>query len=1092
MPLIKEKIIDDINSYSLISSIKHFHDLEVKPKRNTAIGLSPFKSEKTPSFHVNESKRVWKCFGTGTAGKTVIDFVMKKENISFPEAVEQCARALNIVVEYEEETEEGKARREERKTKRDIINKAFATYRKNFEETEIGWAKAYMMEERGFTEETLELFDIGYAYNNNSLSQNFKEFGVLLPAEEVGICKRTRNGSDYYDFFRDRIIFPIFDHKADCVGFGGRANPTADKNKIAKYLNSPESDLYHKEDVLYGYHLAKKEMRSLQEVFLVEGYTDVMRMHQIGITNTVASCGTSLTVGQIKLIKQCCNKVILFRDGDEAGEKATKRDLDLLLQHGFYVEIVVMEEKGQDPDTLGRSVENPVAFIESHRKDAILHQIDTKYNEFQKIAEKEHEQFVIDYQNMHGRKPRKKTIKLSPENTDKLIKYSVDILGKFKNKAMQDRYKEMLVNRCLLKKVDVDNALKEKQLENQKAEKKQIDWNDFSDMYEFPTEITDATIDDYISDIKAYGLFQHNNQIYFMVGETAPYHFASRSNFSIEIIQHMQDEKYPMKLIRLKNVHNYEKIFDLPSDRINTLQGFKNSVSAFGNYFFSGSANELEKLLKYLFDKMGLGRKIEILGWQSEGFWVWNNMIVIPNQGEIPINKEGIFKHEGESYYIPSANSVYETANYKYEEQKKFRSINSPVSLSDYLLQIKIVHREHAITSILFGIASLFQDIVVKETGSFPLLFFFGPGSTGKDNLADAIQSFCGVPQTAINLEGNASTIKANILEFAKFNNGISQLSEYKRGIPKLDGVLKGLWDRRGYKRGSIESRIATDTISIASSTIMTGNEYPDAEALISRLVVEEIEVNTFSNEQKREYDKLKNWTKAGISSLSNSLIHKRGYFKEEFIETYRECKYYLTDLQGLSESPSRMIENLAVLMATYTLFEKYITFPFSKEEMLKHFIKINRKQRTKISTASPFAKFWECFLACLRIGNGEYIDTTEDLREEGHYIYFNFTNIYLKIQRQWYLQYHEPAPQKSDIKNLLQNNDAFAGKVSAIKINKKGNPTSAMKIDVNKLTLKDEIFSQINIQRGRLDFRYEMNNEQKPKNDEKQAKLPF
>ena len=179
-----------------------------------------------------------------------------------------------------------------------------------------------------------------------------------------------------------------------------------------------------------------------------------------------------------------------------------------------------------------------------------------------------------------------------------------------------------------------------------------------------------STYDTVIDDVKKYGMFQNSNRIFFISGTKAPYYFYDVSNFSIEIVQHMQDEKNPMKLIRMCNIHNNEKIFDVLSDRINTLQQFKNVITGYGNFFFSGDSSNHETLLQYLCDKMGNGRKIDILGWQPEGFRVWNNKIVIPEENSLlDINTEGLFKYNSESYYIPSANKMYQKHEFKYAPQ---------------------------------------------------------------------------------------------------------------------------------------------------------------------------------------------------------------------------------------------------------------------------------------------------------------------------------------------------------------------------------------------------------------------------------------
>ena len=902
------------------------------------------------------------------------------------------------------------------------------------------------MQERGFSQELLEDFEIGYALAG--MYEVLKERGQVSEGVALGVLKAYQNGG-YYDFFKGRIIFPISDKHGHCVGFGGRVMPSEAKEGAPKYLNSPESEVFHKSELLYGFHLARNSMAQCGEVYLVEGYTDVMRMHQIGLRNCVATLGTALSAQHLAEIKKLCKKLIIFRDSDKAGATAAYRDMGLALEAGLFVERVVFpSESKEDPDSIGQR-EGAVALIEAARCDAVLHYLQGAYEE------------ALGRADTKGKK-----VILMPEDKKRLSDLALALIGKIPDVVTREAYMEQVKARFGIK------VAIEKPKEKPKEEVQSLteilnslrgDIDPLED-YQFPKEVEDPSV--YKNEILEYGVFQHANRIYCNTGSA----FYDVSNFSIEIIQHMQDEQFPMKLIRICNVHGVEKIFDVLSEKINTLNSFKNVVTSYGNFSFSGSAAQHERLLRYLFDRMGTGRKIDVLGWQAEGFWVWNNKIVIPGLREEAINSEGLFKYQNDSYYIPSANKNFEKNMYKYGAQKKFRSIPTEVSLPQYLKQLYKVHRGHAITGILFGIGSLFQDIVVSCTGFFPILFYFGPASTGKDNICEAIQSFVGQPQTAIQLEGSASTIKAQIREFAQFSNGISQLSEYKRGNPQVDGIIKGLWDRRGYKRGSIESKVAVDEVPIISSTLLTGNDSPDAEALITRLIWEEMKVQEFSDEAKASYNKLKDMCRRGVSGISDWLLHKRAVFQEHFLEVYREKKRLLSEREAIKGVPVRMIDNLAVLYAVYGIFEREGIFPFWQEEMERHFDALIENQRRKIESDSVYQRFWDCFMVCMRLTQGERLQVDTNLRAEGGRIYFNFSTAYSIVQRQWFVQYREQAPGKSEMRRQLREDSSYMGEEKSIRINTNINsPTSAMVIDIGKLRIREELLAEIEVQTMRL-----------------------
>ena len=1045
MPYIKNEIIDKIYECDLCEAIGRLYlDPSYKILSNgTAKGLSPFVNERTPSFVVSNVKGIWKDFASGQGGKSVIDFIQAYKNLDFPEAVKLACEVLHIPIEYEKETEEQREKRQKKKTLKEIISSVKEIYKENL--PKLSHAQQYM-QERGFTEELLEDFEIGYALAG--MYEVLKERGQVSEGLALGVLKAYQNGGDY-DFFKGRIIFPISDKHGHCVGFGGRVMPSEAKEGAPKYLNSPESEVFHKSELLYGFHLARNSMAQRGEVYLVEGYTDVMRMHQIGLRNCVATLGTALSAQHLAEIKKLCKKLIIFRDCDNAGAMAAYRDMGLALEAGLFVERVVFaSESKEDPDSIGQR-EGAVALIEGARCDAVLHYLQGAYEE------------------ARGRADTKgKKVILMPEDKKRLSDLALELIGKIPDVVTRDAYMEQVKARFGIK------VAIEKPKEKPKEEVQSLteilnslrgDIDPLED-YQFPKEVEDPSV--YKNEILEYGVFQHANRIYCNTGSA----FYDVSNFSIEIIQHMQDEQFPMKLIRICNVHGVEKIFDVLSEKINTLNSFKNVVTSYGNFSFSGSAAQHERLLRYLFDRMGTGRKIDVLGWQAEGFWVWNNKIVIPGLREEAINSEGLFKHQNDSYYIPSANKNFEKNMYKYGAQKKFRSIPTEVSLPQYLKQLYKVHRGHAITGILFGIGSLFQDIVVSCTGFFPILFYFGPASTGKDNICEAIQSFVGQPQTAIQLEGSASTIKAQIREFAQFSNGISQLSEYKRGNPQVDGIIKGLWDRRGYKRGSIESRVAVDEVPIISSTLLTGNDSPDAEALITRLIWEEMKTQEFSDEAKAAYNKLKDMCRRGVSGLSDWLLHKRAVFQEHFLEVYREKKRLLSEREAIKGVPVRMIDNLAVLYAVYGIFEREGIFPFWQEDMERHFDALIENQRRKIESDSVYQRFWDCFMVCMRLTQGERLQVDTNLRAEGGRIYFNFSTAYSIVQRQWFVQYREQAPGKSEMRRQLREDSSCIGEEKSIRINTNINsPTSAIVIDIGKLRIREELLAEIEVQKLRI-----------------------
>jgi len=370
MARIPPHIIDEIMQTSRIEEvIGEF--VHLKRAGSSLKGLSPFTDEKTPSFVVSPAKQIFKCFSTGKGG-SVVTFLMEKEHYSYPEALKWLANKYNITLpEEEEQTAEQLAVITERESLQIINEFAKNHFHERMLTTEEGKAigLSYFVE-RGFRQDIIEKFQLGYCLEKgNDFTEAALNKGYKLEyLEKIGLVK-SKDGRNF-DFFRGRVMFPIHSVTGRVLGFGGRTL-LSDK-KIAKYFNSPESIIYNKSDILYGLFFAKGDIIKYDNCFLVEGYTDVISMHQAGITNVVSSSGTSLTHGQIKLIRRYTPNVTILYDGDAAGIKASFRGIDLLLEEGLNVRVVLFPD-GDDPDSYSKKVSSTELeeYIQSNTKDFV-------------------------------------------------------------------------------------------------------------------------------------------------------------------------------------------------------------------------------------------------------------------------------------------------------------------------------------------------------------------------------------------------------------------------------------------------------------------------------------------------------------------------------------------------------------------------------------------------------------------------------------------------------------------------------------------------------------------------------------------------
>lgn len=326
--------------------------VSLKKRGVNQIGLCPFHNEKTPSFTVSPAKGIYKCFGCGKAGNAV-NFMMEHEHYSYPEALKYLAKKYNIEVEEEEQTPEQVQALNEKESLYHVSTFAANYFAENLINKEEGKAIGLSyFKERGFSDEIIEKFQLGYCIDNwddftaHSLNNGYK----LDYLAKTGLTINKENKA--YDRFRSRVMFPIHNLSGRVIGFGGRTLST-DKTK-PKYVNSPESDIYNKSKVLYGIYFAKNAILKKDNCFLVEGYTDVISLNQAGVENVVASSGTSLTTDQIRLIKRFTPNITMLFDGDPAGLKASFRGIDMILEEGMNVKIVLFPD-GEDPDSYAKS-----------------------------------------------------------------------------------------------------------------------------------------------------------------------------------------------------------------------------------------------------------------------------------------------------------------------------------------------------------------------------------------------------------------------------------------------------------------------------------------------------------------------------------------------------------------------------------------------------------------------------------------------------------------------------------------------------------------------------------------------------------------
>lgn len=360
-----ERILEAAN---IVDVIQEF--VPLKKRGVNYLGLCPFHNEKTPSFTVSPSKEIFKCFGCGKVGNAV-NFIMEHEHLTYPEALKYLARKYHIEVIEKEKSPDEIEKQNERESLLVVTAYAARQFSENLFRSDEGISVGLTyFKERGFLQNTLKKFDVGYSlekrdsFTKKALSDGYRQEMLIKSGLSI------QHEEYLFDRFSGRIMFPIHSLSGQVLGFGGRILKSDPKS--AKYINSPESEIYHKSRILYGIFQARKAITQEDKCFLVEGYTDVMSMHEAGIENVVASSGTSLTQEQVRLIKRFTQNITILYDGDPAGVKASLRGIDLVLEEGLNVKIVLLPD-GEDPDSYSKKVSNEefIRYIKNNETDFI-------------------------------------------------------------------------------------------------------------------------------------------------------------------------------------------------------------------------------------------------------------------------------------------------------------------------------------------------------------------------------------------------------------------------------------------------------------------------------------------------------------------------------------------------------------------------------------------------------------------------------------------------------------------------------------------------------------------------------------------------
>jgi len=918
--MIPEQTIESILQASPITDVVERRGVKLRRSGSNYKCCCPFHDDKTPSMIVWPATGRWKCFGCGKGGDA-ISFAMEKNNLSYIEAVRELARDANITIE-DRKTSPEEQRHQERKQRLYGLNESAAAF---FQSRLSGHALDYALGR--WKDTTLGLFRIGFAPDGwHDLYDHLKKNGFsdseILAA---GLVKKNNRGG-YYDFYRNRLMFPVFNRVNRIVGFSGR--DLSGKEDVAKYINSPDTDIYHKGEELFGMNLAIQSIRKYDVCILVEGNPDVVKLHQIGINNTVAACGTSLTEEQIRAIGRHTRNICLLYDNDRAGRSATTCNAQLITKLGMNalsLSIPDMEDgTKQDPDTYFTSKDQFANFYNQ-----------CKVNYLVSLARDKSENCVND-----------------PDYKAKTIKDICALL--FSRPANEQAALIEELSAVIPTKSLWNKTLKELNADRREEEKKKAEKERSAVQNEMYTK---------------YGFYEKDH-CYWFHNPKGEGMFCG-SNFVMEPLFHIESTINAKRLYRITNVYGIERVVEFPQKDLISLSAFKLRCESLGNFLFDGGEYGLAKIKAYLYEKTQTCREVTQLGWQRQGFFAWSNGI-FANGTFQPISRDGIVRHNDENFYLPALSSFYQADDSLFMFERKFVHRPGEISLYQWLDLFCKVYKDNAVVGFSFYVATLFRDVIVAHTRFFPILNIFGVKGSGKSEMAVSLTRLFGNLPVGLNMTN--STIAAMADHVAQTRNALCHIDEYKNSI-EYDKVefLKGLWDGTGRNRMNMDKDKKKEMTAVDAGIILTGQEMPKADiALFSRVIFTAFAKSSFNDIEKRLFNELKTMEKDGLTHITNQIIGHREQFVSQYMANYDNAGRDLEQWIDKNSVEDRIWRNWLVIIAALKTIRNFVELPFSYEKAVETMSAMIVTQNKETLKDNEVNTFWDIFSFLVKDGQIE------------------------------------------------------------------------------------------------------------------------
>lgn len=937
--MIRQDIIDRIISdVSILEVAENGGVSFTKKSRSRHWACCPFHNESGPSFYVDTATNTWRCFGCHSGGN-VISLYRKLENdLPFPIACRNLAKKyLNEDIEDDwKPSNEELEKQKEQDAMRIVLNYAQSYFVDCIHENTPGAVQAREAVKKRWGEDAIETFGIGYAPREGFMTWAKNKALDLDLLEQVGLIGEGERGK--YSMLRDRYTIPIYDKMSRIIGFTART--MSDNKDICKYLNLKNSIVYHKDTSVFGINLAQKQARIQDKFYLVEGGPDVIKLQSIGILNTVASLGGAWTPNQLKQLFKLAHKVIFIPDADtlKEGNKYPAGTVNVFqngraaLEAGFTVNVR----------------EIPVDYPAPKKEDP-----DSWIKDKGHFEQMKDEEFIFWYCTRKYWPTPEDIENYTTEDRMSAIADICSLLMLVRDEDTQSSYLEALCRKYNHNR-EWKNTLKRAKTaavaEKQEKERK-------GDM----------------SMLREFGFTEHDN-CYF--GTNKEGDEVQWSNFKLKPLFHIRDDFNPVRLFEINN-NNSEtqpRLIELNMEEITSSSSLRKRLFGMGDYIWMAKDEQLIKLLGYLGRVTETADPIKQLGWQREGFYAFCNGAI--EQGSwVPIDDMGILRLAAGKFYLPAMSKLNIDSRELYVNEKKFRHekmTDSPTTQSEFFSKVVQVFGDNAKVGLCFYIATLFRDIVIQKSRSFPLLNAFGPKGCGKTEFAATLMNFFYKYETKYEpLSITNASMPALSDYVGSVNDALVHIDEYQNAIDNRKVQwLKDLWNGIGRTKMNMEKDKKLVQAKVDSGIILTGQEMPTADiALFTRIIYLTFDKGEHTREEKMNFAELERYRQIGATHITLQLLKHREQFQAAFGLAWKKAS---EDLENALENDNildRIMTNWTVLMASYLAIRDYIEFPYTYDELLSVVVADIKRQNSMCNSTDEVAGFWNIINAAVQMG---------------------------------------------------------------------------------------------------------------------------